>query len=205
MSEKFQNKYRTETTRLKNWDYSLPGTYFVTICTQKGKYYFGDIKNEQMQYTETGKIAKQYFNEIPKHYPNVVINEFVVMPNHVHGLVIITNNSNNKIRNVEATFNVETQNFASLQQRKNHHCQQHRWNPNKFGGLIKNSLPSIINHYKGDVTKYANSNKILFDWQSRFYDHIVRNKNEFYRIKKYIKNNQKNWNKDKNNPNGIFM
>jgi len=197
MSERFKDKYRTETTRLKNWDYSSPGAYFVTICTKKGKYYFGVLKNEQMQYTEIGKIAKQCFIEIPEHYPNVIINEFVVMPNHVHGLIIITDENKNEIRNVE------TQNFVSLQQRKNHHYQQHRWEPNKFGPQSKN-LSAIIRGYKTGVTEYANSNKILFTWQSKFHDRIVRNKNEFYR-KKYIKNNIKNWDKDKNNPNGIFI
>ncbi len=106
--------------------------------------------------------------------------------------------------NVETRLiNVETQNFVSLQQRKNYYYQETKWKPNKFGPQSKN-LSAIIRGYKTGVTEYANSNKILFTWQSKFHDRIVRNKNEFYR-KKYIKNNIKNWDKDKNNPNGIFI
>ncbi len=80
-----------------------------------------------------------------------------------------------------------------------------QWQTNKFGGLIKNSVSSIINHYKGRVTKYANKNKILFQWQPKFYDRIIRDEKELNRIRKYIHENPMKWDSDKNNFENLYM
>ena len=113
--EKYQNKYRIDTTRLKNWDYGANGFYFVTICARHHENYFGDIiqpvetlnfaslPSPQLHPTPIGKIAQQYWFEIPDHFPFVVLDEFVIMPDHLHGIFCI---SINRI--------VETQNLASL-------------------------------------------------------------------------------------------
>ena len=97
---KFQNKYRITPHRLKNWDYGSPGMYFVTICTKNQICYFGDIKtslNENIHGdphlapTNIGKIAHDYWTEIPKHFPFVELDEFKIMPNHMHGILLIDN------------------------------------------------------------------------------------------------------------------
>jgi len=93
---------------------------------------------------------------------------------------------------------VETQNFASLQQVKQIKPQ------NKFGPQSKN-LASIIRGYKIGVKKYATINKINFFWQSRFYDHIIRNEKEYYRVKQYILNNPINWETDRNNSEDLWI
>ena len=92
--EKYKQKYRVESNRLKDWDYST-GAYFVTVCTKDRVNYFGDIKNGEMELSETGKIAKQYWAEIPLHFSFVKLNEYVVMPNHVHGIIMINKNGEN--------------------------------------------------------------------------------------------------------------
>jgi len=89
MSDKFQNKYLISSARLKNWDYGSNAIYFVTICTQNREHYFGEIANGKMQLSETGKIAQRFWFEIPNHFPFVKLGEFVVMPNHLHGIIII--------------------------------------------------------------------------------------------------------------------
>ncbi len=96
MLDKFQNKYRIPSARLKNWDYGSDAIYFVTICTANRECYFGEIVETQnlaspyqMEYSELGKIANQCWIEIPKHFPFVILDKFVVMPNHVHGIIII--------------------------------------------------------------------------------------------------------------------
>jgi len=182
MSEKFRDKYRIPTSRLPNWDYSDNGYYFITICTKDKEEYFGEIIDNKMQLSEIGVIVGKYWFEIPNHFPHVELDEFVVMPNHMHGIIIIKNN----------VPHVETQNFASLKQVKQIKPQ------NKFGPQSKN-LASIIRGYKIGVKKYATIYKINFFWQSRFYDHIIRNEKEFCRIKQYIKDNPKNWETDRNN------
>ena len=187
MSEKFRNKYRIPTVRLQNWDYGSNAMYFVTICTANRKYYFGKIVETQnlvspyqMEFSELGKIANHCWKEIPIHFPFAKLGEFVVMPNHVHGIIIIDKPINDIV-----DANVETQNFASP-----------RGNHNKFGPQSKN-LASIIRGFKSSVTVYARSNNIDFDWQSRFYDHIIRNNESYLKISNYIINNPSKWANDK--------
>ena len=96
----FKNKYRISSTRLKGWDYSKDGYYFVTICVKKQECLFGRINKDKMICTEIGRIACKYWQEIPEHFPFVRLDEYVVMPNHVHGIVVI-----DKSDDVEKAFN----------------------------------------------------------------------------------------------------
>ena len=160
---KFQNKYRIESTRLHDWDYGSNGYYFITICTKNKLYYFGEIIDEEMNLSEIGKLAEKYWYEIPQHFPFVKLGAFIVMPNHVHGIIIIDKPDDERIDNIDN--NVETQNFASLQRPQN-----------KFGPQSQN-LPSIIRGYKTAVTINARKINPDFAWQSRFYEHVIRNEN----------------------------
>lgn len=86
---KYKDKYRVESTRLPAWDYRNAGWYFVTICTQGKVCYFGHIVDGEMQLSAIGEKAYQYFMVIPQHFPNATVDEFVIMPNHVHAIIII--------------------------------------------------------------------------------------------------------------------
>ena len=98
----FNGKYRIKSTRLRFWDYSSDGFYFVTICTKDREYFFGEIKNGIMGLNEIGCMVTKFWREIPNHFDNVILNEFVVMPNHVHGILEINNKKNNRNRRDEA-------------------------------------------------------------------------------------------------------
>ncbi len=192
MDDKFQNKYRISSTRLQNWDYGWNASYFVTICTKNREHYFGNIVDGEMHFSEIGKIAQQFWCEIPDHFPFVILDAFVIMPNHVHGIIIInkTDDGRDGGGGGNGGGNVETQNFASLQQqRKQSHPK------NKFGPQSQN-LASILRGYKTGVKKYATMNIIDFTWQPRFNDHIIRNNHSFDRIQNYINTNIKNWKRD---------
>ena len=89
MPEKFKNKYRIETTRLQNWDYGWNAAYFITICTHNREHYFGEIADGKIRISEIGEIAEKYWFEIPVHFPFVKLDAFVVMPNHIHVIIII--------------------------------------------------------------------------------------------------------------------
>ena len=189
MVNKFQNKYRIPSARLQTWDYGSNTAYFITICTQARISWFGKIEEQTMKKSEIGNFASQCWFEIPRHFPFVVLGAFVVMPNHVHGIVII--NKNDLVGDGDSVRIVETQNFASLQS-----TQQQNWQPNQFGPQSQN-LASIIRGYKIGVTKLAHTIESAFQWQPRYHDHIIRNANEYKRIENYIINNPSNWNKDK--------
>ena len=89
MSEKFQEKYRIHSTRLKNWDYSAKGSYFITICTQNREHYFGEINNDKMQLSEIGKIAHSFWPEMINTYNTLIIDEYIIIPNHIHLILFI--------------------------------------------------------------------------------------------------------------------
>ena len=177
--EKYQGKYRRETIPLRGYDYGADGKYFITICTESRIHYFGKIALENQETllknlswpipflhkTEIGKIAYEYWSQIPDHFPFVQLDEFAIMPDHVHGILIF-----NKPEKTD-------------------------WGPNKFGPQSQN-LGSVIRGFKASVKRYANDNNIPFEWQSKYYDRIIRDNNEFIRIKKYIENNPTKWYND---------
>ncbi|MDO8741608.1 MAG: hypothetical protein Q7J11_00495, partial [Candidatus Roizmanbacteria bacterium] len=156
--------------------------------TKDREEFFGEIVNNKMHLSKIGEIVQKYWLEILNHFPFIGLDEFIIMPNHVHGIVNIKN----------VIPHVETQNFASLQQAKPIKSQ------NKFGPQSKN-LASIIRGFKIGVKKYATIHKIDFTWQSRFYDHIIRNEKSFYYIRKYIKENPINWKDDRNNSEDLWI
>ena len=179
--DKFKNKYKIKSTRLQNWDYGNNGYYFVTICTKNKNKYFGEIENREMILNDIGKIAEKYWLEIPKHFDFVLLDEFVIMPNHIHGIIIINKND------IFSSLH-KTQDIASLLRSNK---------KNKFGVQSKN-LASIIRGFKIGVTKYANQNSIPFRWQPRFYDRIIRVEIELSNIREYIAFNPVKWQKDEN-------
>jgi len=89
VTDKFKNKYRIPSARLKNWDYRNDGAYFITICTKDRTPFFGNVVDGKMQLSEIGKLAHQYWKEIPEHCPFVKLDAFVIMPNHMHGILMI--------------------------------------------------------------------------------------------------------------------
>lgn len=141
MSDKFHHKYRVSSTRLKNWNYSSNGYYFITICTQNREHFFGKIINDEMRLSEIGKIAKEYWLEIPNHFPFVVLDEFTAMPNHIHGIVMIKNDDNN---------NVETPKLGVSTNRNN-----------KINHWGNGCLGVIINQYKRICTINIRGNCIF--------------------------------------------
>lgn len=203
MQNKFQNKYRISSARLQSWDYSKNGAYFITICTQNREHFFGKIVNQEMQLYELEKLAQQFWLEIPNYFPFIELGNFVVMPNHVHGILIINNPvetrfiaSDNEI-NHEINFVIEkeTRLIASLQEKisdKNIGGFSGNKNP-----MLQHNISKIIRWYKGRCSYESRKIDSNFGWQSRFYDHIIRNSKSFDTIQNYIIENPLKWENDK--------
>ena len=202
MAEKYKNKYRIESTRMPAWDYGWKGAYFITLVTKNREHYFGDIKDGKMIKSELGLVLENEWLKTPRIRPdmNIILDEYCVMPNHFHAIIKIGRNQYNKFDNAktditddtagdtadrDAMHRVSTANPADPDDRKN-----------KFGPQRKN-LASIIRGFKSAVTIYARKNNIDFAWQPNYHDHIIRNKTEYFRIKKYIINNPAKWDNDK--------
>jgi hypothetical protein len=118
-TNKFCGKYRTASTRLKTWDYASNGYYFITICTKNRHNYFGDIIDENIKLNQWGEIANKYWLEIPDHFDNVKIDAFIVMPNHIHGIIILENANINSCRNIDnANVNDNVNDNANVETRQ---------------------------------------------------------------------------------------
>ena len=182
MTNKFQNKYRISSARLKNWDYGNNGAYFITICSREREHFFGEVESidneNEMQFNEIGKLANKFWSEIPIHFPFVELGNYQVMPNHIHGILII-----NKKNIIDDT----TDKVSEVKRNE----QMSKISP-KSG-----TIPTILRSYKSVVTKNAHYIHADFEWQERFHDHIIRDTESFDRIQNYIENNVTNWKEDK--------
>jgi REP element-mobilizing transposase RayT len=210
--DKYQNRYRIPSTRLQNWDYGWDAPYFVTICTENRKCYFGAIVQDKMQLSRLGNLAEDFWYEIKRHAPDVELGPFVVMPNHIHGILTLNGNGDDTDNAVETrharqkqdTHPVETRH--ALSQRRNALSQRRHAlslqlprqaiGRNRFQNQGANTLSSIIGSYKSAVTRQARRLGHDFSWQSRFYDHVIRNADSYYKIQNYIQNNPINWKAD---------
>ncbi len=179
----FNNKYRIESARHPGWDYRNAGAYFITICTKDRFCYFGECTDGEMVLNDAGRIVETEWlktREIRQDM-NLTLGEFVVMPNHFHGIVIVGENQYN-IDSVETHCNASLQPVSSTQ--------------NQFGPQCKN-LSFVIRGFKSAVTTQVRTIVPDFAWQPRFHDHIIRNRLEYERIENYILNNPANWTNDK--------
>ena len=177
---------RRNSLRLSGYGYAQPGAYFVTMVTHQRESLFGDVVNGTMQLNEYGIIAKERWLAIPHHFPNVELGTFVIMPNHEHGIIIITDTGI-----VGAQHAAPLQSLAPLQTQ-----QSHASNP-KSG-----SLSAIVRSYKSAVTKRIHETDKFSPekiWQRGFHDHIIRNEDEWRRIHLYIEANPSNWENDDEN------
>ena len=184
----FKNKYKPNTLRLGDWDYSLEGFYFVTICAKGRKNYFGQVKNGIIGLNVLGCVIWEEWHKTGKIRKNIRLDEFIVMPNHWHGVIEIC--GTNVETHCHASPSVfETHGNASLQR------------GNKFGPQ-SNNLASIIRGFKGACTNRIHRLGYgYFRWQPRFYEHIVRIDTEsLEKIRYYIRYNPAYWDKDRNNP-----
>ncbi len=195
----YKNKYRIETTRLKNWDYSSNGYYYITICTKNREYIFGKIAVETgfkpvskmiMILNEYGKIVEKCWYDLSEHYSNLKLDEFVIMPNHIHGIMIIDNNDGNGNGNVETGLKPVSTTTSSTSipstPAKTPNKKQHGLF--EFVRALKTFSSRRINEFRKSPGTPV--------WQSRFHDRIVRDENELNSIREYIQNNPINWETD---------
>jgi REP element-mobilizing transposase RayT len=190
MTDKFKNTYRIPPARWQDWDYGANAAYFVTVCTAHREWFLGEISDGVMCLSEIGKIVLDEWLKTPGLRPdmNIMLGEYVVMPNHFHGIIVIGENRYNMGDDSDGGRGaVETRCIASLQQQ-----QQRQWQSNRFGAQSKN-LASVMRGFKSAVTKFARMNGISFAWQTRFHDRVIRNFDELNRIVHYINGNIENW------------
>ncbi len=173
--------------RLKDYDYSQAGAYFVTICTKDRECLFGNIVDREMRLNEYGIVVQKFWNAILNHFQNIELDEFIIMPNHVHGIVAILNNDcRGEVSSPSLKLN----------------------NPILKGGetppLQKRTLGQIVAYFKYQSAKQITISRNNIGtpvWQRNYYEHIIRNENELNSIREYIRYNPLKWDEDEENPN----
>jgi len=198
---KYKNKYRTDSHRLRGWDYPANGMYFITLVTQHRICNLGEIVDQQMQLSDFGKIVDAEWKKSFEIRNELFCNEYIIMPNHLHAIIIL--------KKPDDTIDspVETDGRPSLREYNGRPSLQQRNNQPNFIRLPK-SISSFIAGFKSainskiddyidennlNIPKYNRNNHFF---QPNYYDHIIRNNDEFKRIKNYIINNPQNWETD---------
>jgi len=206
----FRNKYRIPSARLSNWDYSSCAYYFITICAKNREEYFGEVLRDDddaasVALSDVGKIARDCWLDIPNHFPNASLDEWVIMPNHAHGIVVIgENDARGLSHGRDVACNVSTNPRATGIDIK-HASSDERKQWMSHISPAPSSLAAIIRSFKSAVTKQCREFGYDVEWQSRFYDRIIRNELVLYKIRVYIKNNPKMWYRDRNNTEGLLI
>jgi putative transposase len=171
--------YHRHSIRLKGFDYSQNGYYFVTICVQNREWLLGNIGNGEMTLSEAGIIIKKWWNILPGKYFQIQLDEYVIMPNHFHGIVVINHN-------VGAIHELPLQHD----------------HPSKTNEMIMRRrmlLPLVIGYFKMNASKQINVIRNTLNhpvWQRNYFEHIIRNEKQYWAIKQYIQDNVKNWEMD---------
>ena len=173
------NRHRRRSIRLKEWDYTQPGAYFVTICSHTRAPLFGRVVDGDMVLNEYGEIVRACWREIPDHFPHVELDAFVVMPNHIHGIIVIVDHIVGATHASPLPENVPPRGPAS------------------------GSLGAIVGSFKSTVTKRINIGRGTPGapvWQRNYYEHIIRNDRALNAIRHYITENPLRWHLDRYNP-----
>ena len=178
-------KHHRRSIRLQGYDYAQAGAYFVTVVTHGRECLFGEVVGGDMRLNNAGRVVEQCWRDIPRHFMHVALDAFVVMPNHVHGIVVITDS-------------VGAKNFSPLPD-----------------GVAASQTPflspsrtigSIIRGFKIGVTKWLRLNmNIPTIWQRNYHEHIIRDEDDLCRIREYIVNNPLQWEVDRENPSTNLM
>ena len=171
--------HRRRSIRLRGYDYAQAGAYFVTICTRNRECLLGDVEEGEMHLSEFGRLAQTTWEDLPRHYPHVRLDAWIVMPNHVHGIIVLTDVDDTP---VGAGFKPAPTNNA---------------------GSSRHGLPEIVRAFKTFSSRRINAARSAVGapfWQRNYYEHIIRNDESLNRIRQYIEDNPARWHEDPENP-----
>lgn len=193
------DRHHRRSIRLRDYDYSQAGAYFITICTQGRECPFGEIVDGTMILNGAGRMVEKCWHDIPAHFPDIELDEFVVMPNHVHGILSIIKpvgaNIGENVR-TDVRVNVGAKNGVVDVGAKNVSPLPSQQRP----GTSK-TIGSIIRGLKIGVTKWMREHTPIHNiWQRNYFEHIIRDEAALNRIRQYIMENPVRWAEDTENP-----
>ena len=203
MNDKGEHFHR-RSIRFRGYDYSRDGAYFVTIVAHNREMLFGEIVGGEMKLSEVGEIVARCWREIPQHFTMAALDEFVVMPDHMHGIIVIKHagdqnvDGNGGAQHVEPLRNAHPGDDAhpgdNAHPRDHEHPRVSRQTQrNAYQHIIPKSLGSIVRSFKGAVTRECGKRRIPFRWQRNYHERIIRDNGQLNNTRKYIRNNPTRW------------
>lgn len=205
---KFDPKiHHRKSIRLPGYDYTQAGAYFVTIVTHNREMVFGEVVDGEMRLNEFGEIAQREWERLPKRFKHIELGAFVIMPNHVHGIIIINDNGwgtadLHKEDNPQDPRRAPTADFPN-QDNPQDPLRAPTANVEKFGKPVSGSIPTIVRSYKSAAAlriNYARAGDSTPVWQRNYHERILRNDREMGNVWRYIQSNPVMWNDDNENP-----
>jgi REP element-mobilizing transposase RayT len=173
------HRHHRRSIRLRGYDYSQAGAYFVTVCVQGREPLFGDVVDGEMRLNDAGQMVAQCWQELPAHFPHLELDEFVVMPNHMHGIIIVG-------APFMAPYGSCAMNLGAI-------------NPGAIN-RAPTGLGEIVRSFKAVATRRIRQAGVsAFAWQRNYYEHIIRDEESLNRIREYIANNPLQWAFDREN------
>jgi len=189
----YPQKHHRRSIRLKNYDYASEGAYYVTVVTQGRECLFGDIVEKEIRLNEAGKMVFKWWNELPNKFPKVTLGEFIVMPNHFHGILIIE-------EIVGAVLPV-CPNDESMPVKMGEHVGSLLQRPDaRLSQMIQWFKTMTTNEYIRGVKQLGWRPFAGKFWQRNYYEHVIRNEKELKQKTDYILDNPSRWNEDEENP-----
>lgn len=187
--------HHRRSVRLKDYDYSRVGAYFVTVCAWQRECLFGEVVDGAMRLNEYGRVVQACWDDLPDHYPHIELDTFAIMPNHIHGIIVLT----------------DTQNVGAGSPRPETDSPMETVPQEKGRGTLplqKHTFGQIMGYFKYQSTKHINKirdNPGCPVWQRNYYEHVIRNEDELTRARQYIVNNPLKWELDEENPANISV
>ena len=194
-------KHHRRSIRLRGYDYTQPGAYFVTICAQGGECLFGEMVGGELVLSEYGHIVQQSWNDLPNHYPHVELDAWVIMPNHVHGIIVLVPDAN-VVGADHAIVGAGRGIGAGLRPAPTSPaCTGPA--PTRGRKLTHHGLPEIVRALKSFSARRINQLRTTPGvpvWQRNYYEHIIRSERALQAIRQYILDNPFRWHLDRYNP-----
>jgi len=200
-------KHHRRSIRIKGYDYKREGAYSFTICCHQRRCLLGEIKDGVMHLNLVGATVKAVWDSLPQHFPLIELDAFVVMPNHVHGIIVITNSAGNCNSNLNLNcrgeafvpgYNDTPRQFSSTNASPFPGCND--TSPPR--GTQSGSIGAILQNFKSVATRRVN--RITLNsgtlWQRNYHEEIIRNEKAYENIRRYIRENPLSWDEDEENP-----
>lgn len=190
------SRYHRRSIRLRGWDYSEPGWYYITLVLKDREKLFGDVVGDEVRLSTFGKIVRATWLEIPKRFTDAQLDEFIIMPDHLHGIIVLEDP-------LVGAIHESPQRTKSPERKKSLHREGRETRQEYINRRRKMTLSKLVGWFKMNSSKAINLQRQTPGvpvWQRNYYEHIIRNDADLYRIRTYIEHNPFQWSLDEQNP-----